>query len=221
MELFPGCHAFLWSSMTANNCNTFLIQGEQKILIDPGHLAHFEHVEDGLMKLGLTVDDMDVVLCTHCHPDHLEAVQKFSATKALVAFHEDEWQLVTALGKQLEATFGIALNDITPNFFLKAGVLELADVRLQVYHTPGHAPGGVCFHWPEKKALFTGDLIFNNGLGRTDLPGGNGTQLKQSIQRMSELDLDWILPGHGDIIKGASAIQQNFLQLEHAWFQYI
>lgn len=221
MQIFPGCHAFLWSSMTANNCNAFLIQGEQNILIDPGHLAHFGHVEDGLSELNVSLDDIDVVLCTHCHPDHLEAVQKFAGTKAQVVFHEGEWQLVTALGKQLEATFGITLDDISPDFFLKEGTLELADITLQVYHTPGHAPGGVCFHWKEHKALFTGDLIFNNGLGRTDLPGGNGALLKQSIRRMGELDLDWLLPGHGDLLKGTSAIQQNFLQLEHVWFQYI
>jgi hydroxyacylglutathione hydrolase len=221
MQLFPGCNAFLWSSMTANNCNTFLIQGEQKVLIDPGHLNHFGHVEDGLKELGLTIEDIDVVICTLCHPDNLEATKKFKNTKALMAFHEKEWPLVTARSKQFEATLGISLDDITPDFYLKEGAIELADIKLQAYHTPGHSPGSVCFYWPEKKALFTGDLIFNNGLGRTDLSGGNGTELKQSIKRMGELDLDWILPGHGDIISGSTAIQQNFLQLEHVWFQYI
>ena len=221
MQLFPGCHGFLWSSMTANNCNTFLIQGQQNVLIDPGHIAHFNHVETGLKALGLAVEDIEVVLCTHCHPDHLEAVSKFASTKALLAFHEEEWPLVTARSKQFESSLGISLKDITPDFFIQEGRLELSDINLTVYHTPGHAPGGVCFYWPEKKALFTGDLIFYNGLGRTDLAGGNGSALKQSIRRMADLDLDWLLPGHGDIISGPLAIGQNFLQLEQVWFQYI
>ncbi len=221
MKLFPGCDAFLWSSMTANNCNTFLIQGEQKILIDPGHQAHFSHVEAGLRDIGLTIDDVDVVLCTHCHPDHLEAALQFKETKALLAYHQEEWTFIQTMGKQLESLFGFSVNDMAPDFFLKEGDLRLSDVELAVYHSPGHSPGSVCFHWPAQNVLFSGDLIFNGGLGRTDLPGGNGSQLKHSIRRMQSLNLEWILPGHGDPVSGKSSIQRNFEQLENVWFQYI
>jgi glyoxylase-like metal-dependent hydrolase (beta-lactamase superfamily II) len=104
---------------------------------------------------------------------------------------------------------------------LTEGELNVGDLQLQVYHTPGHSPGSVCVYWPEARALFSGDLIFKEGLGRTDLPGGNGALLKQSIRRMAELDLEIIYPGHGDIISGKDAVIKNFALLEQFYFAYI
>jgi glyoxylase-like metal-dependent hydrolase (beta-lactamase superfamily II) len=72
-----------------------------------------------------------------------------------------------------------------------------------------------------EKTLFTGDLIFKEGLGRTDLPGGNGTQLKESIRRMADLDVEWLLSGHGDIISGKNEVQRNFAQVEQFYFTYV
>jgi len=89
------------------------------------------------------------------------------------------------------------------------------------YDETGHTPGSICIYWPKHKVLFTGDLIFKDGLGRTDLSGGDGKLLKKSIQRMSDLDIEWILPGHGDIISGADEVKKNFERLEKVWFAYI
>ena len=61
-----------------------------------------------------------------------------------------------------------------------------------------------------QKALFTGDLVFKKGLGRTDLPGGDGTLIKESIKRMSLLDIELLLSGHGEIISGANEVKSNF-----------
>jgi len=74
------------------------------------------------------------------------------------------------------------------DFYLGEGDLEVGEHRFQILHTPGHSPGSVSVYWPERKALFTGDVLFPGGLGRTDLPGGNGAQLKESIRRLAELD---------------------------------
>ena len=67
----------------------------------------------------------------------------------------------------------------------------------------------------------TGDVIFNNGLGRTDLPGGNGAQLKESIRKLSAIDAQWLLSGHGEPVIGADAVSANFEQVERMWFPYI
>jgi glyoxylase-like metal-dependent hydrolase (beta-lactamase superfamily II) len=69
--------------------------------------------------------------------------------------------------------------------------------------------------------LFTGDLVFKEGLGRTDLPGGDGLKLKESIQRLSDLEVEWLLPGHGEIISGAENVQKNFAQIEQFYFAYV
>ncbi len=89
---------------------------------------------------------------------------------------------------------------------------------MQVIHTPGHSPGSVSLYWHEKKALFTGDVVFKQGVGRTDLPGGNGEILKESIKRLSHLDVEEMLPGHGEIVSGGELVKTNFQEIERLWF---
>lgn len=222
MELTDGLHAFLWTSPSVNNCNTYLIRSAAKtILIDPGHAAYFDHVERGLAGLGVTVTDVDLVVCTHAHPDHIEAVRLFADTPALFALHEAEWRLAEEMAPMIRSSMNLDVSGFAPDFFLTEGDLTVGDVGLEIYHTPGHAPGAITIYWPKEKALFTGDLIFSGGLGRTDLPGGNGARLKESIRRMAAVDADWLLSGHGDIIRGAEAVRANFARVEGAWFSYI
>lgn len=222
MELSPNLHAFLWTSTRANNCNTYLIRSPQKnILIDPGHAAYFDHVRNGLDQIGLSPADIDLVICTHAHPDHIEAVQLLDRSRSLFALHADDWRMVQAMAPYLKASMNLDLNGLAPDFFLTEGRLELGDVVLEVYHTPGHAPGLVTLFWPAAGALFTGDLIFKGGLGRSDLPGGNGTQLKESIRRMAAIDARWLLSGHGAVLSDRQAVKANFEQVERMWFGYV
>jgi glyoxylase-like metal-dependent hydrolase (beta-lactamase superfamily II) len=206
--------------MTTNNCNTYLIDGPTRILVDPGHAALFDHVATGLKNLNLGMSDMGLVLCTHAHPDHIEAVELLRKQGILFALHKDEWSFVRTFQKRYP-NMGIAFEHWTPDFLMTEGALHINGIDLEIYHTPGHSPGAVCIYWPHAKALFSGDLVFKDGLGRTDLPGGDGSQLKQSIQRMAELDIEWILPGHGPWIQGRREVQENFKRLEHAYFAYI
>jgi glyoxylase-like metal-dependent hydrolase (beta-lactamase superfamily II) len=221
MKIINNIHAFIWESMTANNCNSYLIDGPTRVLIDPGHKAMFDHVQQGLGELSLGIDDIDVIICTHGHPDHLEAVQLFKGEKALFALHETEWQWIDTVGRQMSAAFGIDMDAIRPDFFLREGDLSLHDLEFKVYHTPGHSPGSVCLYLTDPKVLFTGDLVFKEGLGRTDLPGGDGPTLKASIKRLTELDVEWLLSGHGDVVSGSENVKANFESIEQYWFAYI
>jgi glyoxylase-like metal-dependent hydrolase (beta-lactamase superfamily II) len=221
MKLTDNLHAFLWQSMTTNNCNAYLIDGPSRVLIDPGHRAQFEHVQQGLEQLELSVNDIDLVICTHAHPDHLEAVALFKDTPTLFTLHETEWQWAVTIGKQMSAAYGIDIDDFRPDFFLKAGTLSLDGLELDIIHTPGHSPGSVTLYWPLQKALFTGDLIFKEGLGRTDLPGGDGSKLKESINGLTDLDVEWLLSGHGDVISGVEKVKKNFADVESFYFRYI
>ena len=120
MEITPNLHAFVWESMTTNNCNSYFINGPStRILIDPGHSGLFGHVEQGLKQLGLTIADIDLVICTHAHPDHLEGVQLFKDCPALFTLHEEEWQWAVSIGKQMAAAHGMDMDALTPDFFLK------------------------------------------------------------------------------------------------------
>ena len=221
MQIFNNLHAFVWQSPTANNCNAYFIDGPCRVLIDPGHRALFEHVDLGLKELGLKTDDIDLVVCTHAHPDHLESVQLFREKSTLFTLGEIEWQWAATIGKDMSAAYGIDIEALAPDFFLQEGMLSLDGLEMQIYLTPGHSPGSVCLYWSAQKALFTGDLVFKDGLGRTDLPGGDGAKIKESIQRMARLDVELLLSGHGEIISGAREVKSNFDRIEKYWFGYV
>jgi hydroxyacylglutathione hydrolase len=220
MQITDMIQGFLWDATAANNCNTYLIDGPTPVLIDPGHLRWFDRVERELDRLGLGLESIGLVLCTHAHPDHIEAVKAFVDSPALFAVHEEEWRQVAAMAPML-AAMGLDTEGIAPHFFLKEGELSVDGLELNVFHTPGHSPGSACFYLPRSKALFTGDLIFKEGLGRTDLPGGNGEAIKQSILRMGKLDVEILLPGHGPVVSGRDDVRRNLQTLQQVYFGYI
>jgi len=221
MEIAKNVHAFIWKSMSANNCNTYLIDGPTRVLIDPGHSRLFGHVKEGLSKLGFGLDDIGLIILTHAHPDHIEAVELFKETPALTTLHENEWHFVKGMDRYISATYGRNSDSIGPDFFLKEGNLSVNGIHLQVFHTPGHSPGSVSLFLPEQKLLFTGDLVFKAGIGRTDVPGGAGALLKESITKVSELEIEWLLPGHGDFVNGTKAVNANFDHIKQVWFSYL
>ncbi|MCP4683169.1 MAG: MBL fold metallo-hydrolase [Desulfobacterales bacterium] len=221
MELPDKLHAFIWTDPSANNCNTYLIDmgPGKRILVDPGHHHLFGHIRDGLSQLSLSSRDIDLVIITHGHPDHMEGVKEFSDTDALIAFPEIEMDFIRSIPPQFVAALGVP--DFEPNVLLREGDLKIGDLELKVIHAPGHSPGSICLYWAEEEVLFTGDVAFNEGIGRTDLPGGNGQQLKESIRKISQLEADFLLTGHGEIVSGRENIKKNFKGIEDFWFNYI
>jgi len=219
MRLLDDLHMFPWNSMTANNCNTYLIDGDKKILIDPGHYHLLDHVRDHLTRLSLGLEDMDLVIITHGHPDHMEGVKAFQGTDTLVAVSPWEMEFIRTVAPHYGEAMGIP--DVEPQILLQEGDLKVGSRRFEVIHTPGHSPGSICLYWPDQKVLFTGDVVFNQGIGRTDLPGGNGSQLKESIRRISSLDVEYLLTGHGDAVVGRDAVKENFKVIESYWFAYL
>jgi glyoxylase-like metal-dependent hydrolase (beta-lactamase superfamily II) len=219
MKISDALHAFVWRDPSANNANTYFINGSKKILIDPGHYHLFGNVKEHLSKLSVTPQDIDLVLLTHGHPDHVEAVRAFSGSRALVALHETELEFIKKTAPHYGTAMGITAFE--PQILLREGEFSMDDMTFQVIHAPGHSPGSICLYWPEEKTLITGDVLFYQGLGRTDLPGGNGNALKESIKRLSSFDLVHLLPGHGEIVSGAELVKKNFSEVKRVWFQYI
>lgn len=91
------------------------------------------------------------------------------------------------------------------------------ELKLKVFHTPGHSPDSLCLYWPKEKALLTGDLIFALSVGRTDIGGGSFPLLTQSIERMAELDIEYLLPGHMGILQGKVRVERNFLYIKSVY----
>jgi hydroxyacylglutathione hydrolase len=213
MKIIDGLYGFLWQSASENNCNSFFIDGPKRILIDPGHRHLFQHVRRGLERIGVTPEQIDVVLVTHGHPDHLETVGSFGPSTRWAMSRVDHEFVTKYLGSRTEFP--------EPAFFLQEGDLAIGDKAFQVLLTPGHSPGSVCLYWPQNKALFTGDVVFSQSIGRTDLPGGSGRQLKESISRLAELDVEVLCPGHGDVVTGRENVRKNFKMIKDFWFNYL
>jgi len=221
MQVFNNLHAFVWESMTTNNCNTYLLDGPSRVLIDPGHLNLFDHAKNGLAESGLQIEDIGLVIGTHAHQDHIGAVPLFKNSKAQFAIHETEWQHLKLRKTHIQGSTDLGLDTISPDFFIQEGDISINGLDLKVLHTPGHSPGSVCLYWTQQKALFSGDLVFKEGIGRTDLPGGDGAKLKESIKKLLNLEIDWLFPGHGNMISGKEEVRSNFNEIENFWFKRI
>ncbi len=221
MKLLDGLYGYFWNGYE-NNCNTFLLAGEKLTLIDPGHRHLFSSTEAALKADGFRIQDIDLVLVTHCHPDHIEAAEYVCRESgARFALHRDEDTFARTTGLDLARALGMELPDLAPSFLLDAGTLELGDkdpVVLDVVHTPGHSPGSVCFYWADRKTLIAGDLVFAQGVGRTDFPGGDPAALQASIDRVSRLDVGLLLPGHGPAVEGHADVRTNYAQIRRMFF---
>lgn len=221
MKLDTDLYAYTWKSMQENNCNSYLIGGEMPILIDPGHQHLVEHLIKKMEKDGNRPEDIRGIITTHIHPDHFEAVQTLARPGVFIALHREEEQFMEEVGSDFYRASGMEKPKINVDFYLQEGELQVGSKTLQVLHTPGHSPGSISLYWPEKKALFTGDVIFPMGVGRTDFPGGDGALLRESIERLAQLDAEWLLSGHGEVIKGKKNIQRNFSYIRDNYFNFL
>ena len=221
MRLVNNLYCYLWNG-AGNNANTFLIGGEVPTLIDPGHVTN-EFGEPCLARLigemaadGFQPEDIKLVVATHLHNDHCAAAREFiERGGARLAFHREEERLAKEFGRRGAAA------ELEADFYLTEEGLELgttSKVRVEVYHTPGHSPGSVCLYLPEEKALISGDLVFVVSVGRTDIPGGDLGQLQESIEKVSKLDIEHLLPGHMGMLSGRDRVQRNFEFVQRMFF---
>ncbi len=172
--------------------NTFLITAEKKAIVDLGI-----HSIAAQLPLG----DVCYIILTHAHYDHTAALDSLDVpTGTAIMMHEDDAQ---ARDTTVSAShvFGAPAPRFSVNVQLKDNEnIDLGDVSLRVIHTPGHTPGSICLYEPESKSLFSGDTVFPYGsIGRTDLPGGSAHAIVTSIQKLTELDVATLYPGHGPV----------------------
>lgn len=142
------------------------------------------------------------VILTHGHADHISGVavlrKNFSDIKVYI--HKLDAKMLTKATSNL-SLLALKFFRTEPADFLFAqgDVVELANIKLMVLHTPGHTQGGVCFYAEDEGIIFTGDTLFAGSVGRTDLPGGNMEQLIKSIkEKLCVLPEKTVCyPGHG------------------------
>ncbi len=143
--------------------------------------------------------EVECVLLTHGHLDHVIGCREIRARVGCkVGIHRLDEEMFINSSRQ-GIVLGYPAQDQTPpDFYFDEGdELELAGFQINVFHTPGHTPGSVCFYTGD--VLFSGDLLFAGSIGRTDLPGGSYEMLMNSvIQKVFTLSDETIVyPGHG------------------------
>ena len=221
MIVEKGIYAYPWQDYFENNCNSYILGEEGSILIDVGHQRHVSHLLKGMEEDGIGLASIDLIIITHCHPDHHEALPSFLDGHIKATYHREEDNYLREEGGALYQMMGAPIPTIQLEFYLREGNLQVGASSYEILHTAGHSPGSICVYWPERKVLVTGDLLFDRGVGRTDFPGGDGRQLIQSIEKVRSLDVEILLPGHGDMILGKDQIQENFTFIEENYYSFL
>jgi hydroxyacylglutathione hydrolase len=196
----------------AENCFVFRRDGSDRALIvDPGEEA--EKLLGAIDALGLTLDG---ILLTHTHFDHVGAVAPVAkATGAEVWVPERESFVLADINAFVPwPEFGPFESYEAEHTLAGGEKLELAGFEIDVIFTPGHSPGHVTFSIPDEQTIFSGDVLFQSSVGRTDLPGGDHATLMESIRGLVETlpPETTVYPGHmGVTTLGAERATNPFL----------
>ena len=144
------------------------------------------------------------VVLTHGHADHITGAAllrtKFPDIK--VCIHKLDVEMLTGAPSNLSFLDGGQFSTEPADFLLEHGsIVDQAGIRLEVFHTPGHTPGGICLYSRNEGIVFVGDTLFAGGIGRTDFPGGSMNQLVGSIkEKLLTLPGETVVyPGHGPV----------------------
>lgn len=231
MRLTDLFYAYFWQGY-GNNCNSYIYRGKQLILIDPGHILNesgercLETLTGLISADGIDLQEIELILCTHGHPDHVEAAGVIrEQSGARIGIHRQDAFFLEALEQRARATGAQEIPSLAPDFYLQAGELNLGPPEeggdlIRVIETPGHSPGALCFYFPEEKALLTGDTVFDGSIGRSDLPGGDFEALGNSVAALSRLDeVELLLPGHMGPVRGTEGIRRNFDLIQRMFFR--
>ena len=185
--------------------NIYLIIDKTIALVDAGTGMNFETVKQNLGKFNLKPNDIELLINTHCHYDHVGGDINFIRSAGCeVAIHELEANLLREGNGVVTCAdmFGEKLEPIDVAIELREGSkIKLGELTLEVLRTPGHTAGSICLYEPKQRLLFSGDIIFSDGVGRTDLPTGDTVALRNSIERLLKLDVQNIYPGHGPLVE--------------------
>ena len=177
------------------NENSYLIvEDENALLIDPGD--YFNELDDFFNTYNVSYL---AILNTHGHFDHIGAVEEFRVKYKIPFYLHSKDKRIVHQANLFRKLAGLSTVRLTPkiDFFLDSiQEIDLLPSKLKIHYTPGHSEGSVCFEIGNN--LLSGDLIFNDSIGRNDLPGGDLKKLKESIKYLvKNFEGFNIYPGHG------------------------
>jgi len=225
-EFMPDSHAYVVGKPSSKNVS----------LIDAGLTGKGGYKIQSIQKAGFELSAIKRIIMTHTHLDHigcLAEIQK-QIPWAELWMHRLEADLLeqgeerAVYGMDMFREFCQEQLGLKPGAFkfkvirkLQGGeTLDLGDTTWEVIHIPGHSLGSIGLYHRPQKILIPGDVVYADyAIGRFDLYGANGPELKQSLIRLAELEVDILLPGHNQIVKGLP--KGYILKTAKQWDSYL
>ncbi len=211
MEIIEGIHKIDEASSNMAHSNVYLVINEKELMvIDTGTGGNAKKIIEYIQKIGHQPSEVSTIVLTHYHMDHAGSAKELKdLTNAKVAAHVEDAGFVA--GKKPAPKPKNVLFRAVSSFIKTAPVeveIELKDGdkigNLTVIHTPGHSPGSIALFDEQRKALFVGDTLRFDGSKVTGAPKQftwDAEKQRESIEKISALNFDIMLPGHGEILK--------------------
>jgi hydroxyacylglutathione hydrolase len=204
------------------DANVYIIKSKSGVIFDTGLVDYVPGRVAEIKRDGLDPKDIAIIANTHLHIDHASGNEAFKALSgAKIALHprqKENYQLIVIDGTKLLGTEPVEFKE---DFIVKDNLLQAEDLEIECIPSPGHTPDSVCYYLRKEKILICGDVLFEMNTGRVDLPGGNADELRESIERLSRLDIELLLPGHMNGVAGADNVKRNFQYIKQNIFAWL
>jgi len=210
-EFIPDSHVYVVGDLSSHDLS----------LIDAGLMGKSEYKIHSVLEMGIELEAIRRVIMTHTHLDHIGCLAEIlrQIPWAEVWIHTLEAEPLergderTVYGMDMFRSMCQIEYALKPGAFafrvnrkLEGGEsVDIGGMVWELIHTPGHSMGGITLYNPSQKILIPGDVVYADyAIGRFDLHGANPSELKKSLMRLAELEVDTLLPGHNRIIQGLS-----------------
>ena len=207
-EFIPDSHVYVIGEPSSKDLS----------IVDAGLMGKGSYKIESIKNAGLELSDIKRVILTHTHLDHIGCLREIleEMPHAELWVHREEGEPLqqgddrTVYGMDMFKNMCQAQYGIKPDAFifkvdrmLEGGeTLELGGMIWEVIHIPGHSPGGIALYHRSAKILIPGDVIYaDSAIGRYDLHRANGSQLRDALMTLAELEVDILLPGHNRVVK--------------------
>ncbi|MFH0831404.1 MAG: MBL fold metallo-hydrolase [archaeon] len=188
--------------------NCYLVKAEGKhILIDTSGRENREELISDLKDLNLNLEDISLVLLTHLHYDHIgnldlfRNAEFFASKQEIEDFEKNQFDAVLNENFIEKIVEGKSSTKPTKEFaeLGKVKINPVEDLKfesMEIIKVPGHTQGSIAFYMPSERILFSGDTLFEEGTGRTDLPTSNAKEMENSLKKLDKLRFRFLCAGH-------------------------